>query len=126
VSADTEFLARQQRRLTSLRTRLLAAVERAESEERELNASSAEAAGEREDDAQRMAALELEGNVVVRDTERLARVDRALEKIKDGTYEVSDVSGQPIPRERLEAVPEATCNVDEAVSLPQTARGRNG
>ena len=50
--------------------------------------------------------LELEGNLVARDIARLERVNRALEKIKEGTYGLSDVSGQPIPRERLEAIPE--------------------
>ncbi len=114
MNVDKEFLARQSQRLTSLRARLRTAAEQAESEAKQLNASSADGAGEREDDAQRLAALELEGNVVVRDAERLARVDRALEKIKDGSYGVSDLSGQPIPRERLDAVPEAICTLEEA------------
>jgi len=43
----------------------------------------------------------------VRDLQRLERVDRALRKIEEGTYGLSDISGQPIPRERLEAIPEA-------------------
>jgi DnaK suppressor protein len=40
-------------------------------------------------------------------------IERALEKIKDGTYGVSDASGRPIPRDRLEAMPEAIYTVDE-------------
>jgi RNA polymerase-binding transcription factor DksA len=36
-----------------------------------------------------------------------------LSRIKDGTYGVSEVSGKPIPKERLEAVPYATTLVDE-------------
>jgi RNA polymerase-binding transcription factor DksA len=43
----------------------------------------------------------------------LARVDRALARIAAGTYGVSEVSGKPIPRERLEALPSATTLVDE-------------
>lgn len=43
----------------------------------------------------------------------LARVERALDRIKDGTYGLSQVSGKPIPRERLEALPTATTLVDE-------------
>lgn len=65
------------------------------------------------DDGQKLAALELAGNLVVHDVARLGRVIRALEKIADGTYGLSDVSGSPIPRERLEAVPEAVCTFDE-------------
>lgn len=47
------------------------------------------------------------------DRETLARIERALERVEEGTYGVSEVSGQPIPLERLEAVPYATTLVDE-------------
>jgi DnaK suppressor protein len=57
--------------------------------------------------------LETEGNIVNRDTERLARVERALSKIDDGTYGFSDVSGKPIPQARLDATPEAVNTVEE-------------
>jgi DnaK suppressor protein len=50
---------------------------------------------------------------VIRSVDRLARVDRALEKIEEGSYGLSDVSGHAIPRERLEAVPEALYTLDE-------------
>ncbi len=40
-------------------------------------------------------------------------MDRALKKIEEGTYGSSDVSGHLIPRERLEAVPEAICTLAE-------------
>lgn len=78
-----------------------------------MNADEDGGAVEFEDDAQRLDTLEREGNLVARDVERLQRVDRALEKIKEGTYGLSDISGTPIPGERLEAVPEAICTVDE-------------
>jgi DnaK suppressor protein len=38
----------------------------------------------------------------------LAEVDRALEKIDEGTYGVCDDCGEPISPERLEAMPSAT------------------
>jgi len=57
--------------------------------------------------------LELEGNLVARDMARLAQVNRALAKITEGSYGLSDLSGQPIPRERLEAVPEAIFTLAE-------------
>jgi DnaK suppressor protein len=47
------------------------------------------------------------------DVDTLARVERALERVAEGTYGVSEVSGRPIPPERLEAVPWATALVDE-------------
>jgi DnaK suppressor protein len=43
----------------------------------------------------------------------LAQVQRALARIDAGTYGISEVSGKPIPRQRLEAEPTATTLVDE-------------
>lgn len=42
----------------------------------------------------------------------LRQIDRALEKIDDGTYGICDISGKEIPRARLEAIPYATMTVD--------------
>ncbi len=39
------------------------------------------------------------------------QIDRALEKIEDGTYGICDISGDDIPMKRLEAVPYATMTV---------------
>jgi DnaK suppressor protein len=41
----------------------------------------------------------------------LRQIERALEKIEDNTYGVCDVTGEPIPKARLEAVPYATMTV---------------
>lgn len=41
----------------------------------------------------------------------LRQIDRALEKISEGTYGVCDISGEEIPIKRLEAVPYATMTV---------------
>lgn len=41
----------------------------------------------------------------------IRQIDRALEKIEDGTYGVCDVSGDEIPKKRLEAIPYATMTV---------------
>ncbi len=43
-------------------------------------------------------------------------IDLALARIEKGTYGYSEVSGQPIPRERLEALPETTVLAAEKVS----------
>jgi len=42
----------------------------------------------------------------------LRQIDRALEKIEEGTYGICDISGLEIPRARLEAIPYATMTVD--------------
>ncbi len=43
------------------------------------------------------------------------QIEKALARIADGTYGISEVSGKPIPMERLEALPYATTLVDEEV-----------
>jgi DnaK suppressor protein len=45
--------------------------------------------------------------------ERLAAVERAEERLAAGTYGLSVQSGDPIPDERLEAVPTAELTVEE-------------
>ena len=44
---------------------------------------------------------------------RLSAIERALQKIAEGTYGLSDLSGKPIPQQRLEKAPEAIYTVDE-------------
>ena len=45
--------------------------------------------------------------------EQLAAVERAEERLASGTYGLSIESGEPIPDERLEAVPTAELTVEE-------------
>jgi DnaK suppressor protein len=52
------------------------------------------------------------------DLDTLAKIDRALQRIEEGTYGISEVSDKPIPIERLEAVPYATTLVDEQPPEP--------
>lgn len=114
---DPTFIDRQREYLLRLQATLRSAAQGTEAEEGEVRSEVVDAAREYEDDAQELDELEVEGNLVVRDVERLQRVERALKKIDDGTYGVSDLSGQPIPRERLEAVPEATLTLSEEQRL---------
>ncbi len=44
----------------------------------------------------------------------LAKVSRALAKIDEGTYGLSDIDGTPIPEARLEALPYANITVEQA------------
>ena len=109
---DAAFVEKQRQYLLRLRESLVAAAAAAESDEADVKGERA-GAMELEEDAQELDALERDGNLVVRDVERLERVDRALQKIAQGTYGLSDGSGEPIPRERLEAVPEALYTLSE-------------
>ncbi|MBS0378704.1 MAG: TraR/DksA family transcriptional regulator [Proteobacteria bacterium] len=110
---DAQFLQKQRQELLRLRATLKAAADDAEAEEADINAQRSGEALEAEEDAQGLDALERGDNLLRRNAARLAQVDRALKKIEEGTYGLSDISGQPIPRERLEASPEAVCTVGE-------------
>jgi RNA polymerase-binding transcription factor DksA len=52
----------------------------------------------------------------------ISDIDAALTRIKDGTYGHSVVSGRPIPKERLKAIPWATELVEEKVGGLGTRR----
>ncbi len=45
----------------------------------------------------------------------IADIDAALQRLENGTYGLSTVSGRPIPKERLRAIPWATELVEEKV-----------
>jgi DnaK suppressor protein len=117
---DEAFIERQRQRLTKLRDELADATQGEEAEEKEVNSQSSGQAEEHEDDAQRLTTLELDGNLVARNVQRLAQVDRALQKMSEGTYGLSDASNQSIPRERLEATPEAIYTVAEQAAREST------
>lgn len=110
---DEEFVERKRRQLLKLRDELRKSANATEAEESTVKNESNMQAREYEDDAQKLDTLEKEGNVVARGVERLARVERALSKIEEGTYGFSDVSGHRIPDDRLEAVPDAISTVGE-------------
>jgi DnaK suppressor protein len=110
---DQAFLEQQRRKLTQLREELLRATQAGETEEAEIRSQSLGEAHESEDDAQKLATLDIDGAAVERSMQRLTRIERALQKIEDGTYGLSDASGDPIPRARLEAMPEAIYTLSE-------------
>ena len=111
---DENFIARQRERLQGLREELLRIMRGADEDER----SRSEQQGDfTEHDAGDMSRdifdREVDATIVEQVEQRLEIVERALQKIDEGTYGLSDVSGEPIPRGRLEAVPEAIRTVEE-------------
>jgi RNA polymerase-binding transcription factor DksA len=49
---------------------------------------------------------------IQRDEKYLGYIDKALERIKNNTYGICVVSGLPIPKERLEAVPHTAVRIE--------------
>lgn len=58
--------------------------------------------------------MEMEASVQENARQLLDKVEKALTKIDDGTYGICEVSGDPIPLARLEALPYATTTVEHA------------
>jgi DnaK suppressor protein len=109
AAGDPAFLKQQRRRLTGLRNQLLRTGAARDTE----RAPKTREAKEIEDDAQALAQNEVDENVDALEEQRLHAIERALAKIDEGTYGLSDLSGDPIPRGRLEAMPEAVLTIQE-------------
>jgi DnaK suppressor protein len=107
------FLEQKRRQLIDLRAALKRAREAQMSEERAIHTEAGGEAREYEEEAQKLAMLELDENLASRAALRLAHIERALQKIDEGTYGKSDASGELIPVERLNAVPEAIYTLEE-------------
>jgi DnaK suppressor protein len=111
---DENFIAKQKERLQRLREELLRIMRAAEEDERTRTEQDADFTEHDAGDMSRdIFDREIDATIVEQIEQRLAIVERALQKIEEGTYGLSDVSGEPIPRGRLEAVPEAIRTVEE-------------
>src|SRR5512133_591286 len=63
--------------------------------------------------AQRSAERDQRLGIVARERALLVEVERALAKLDEGKYGVSEKTGAPIPYERLAALPWARSGIDE-------------
>lgn len=59
------------------------------------------------DDFDRKISIEL----TTKEFQLLGKIERALEKVADGSYGKCDISGEDIPKARLDAMPYATTTV---------------
>ena len=110
---DREFIEKQQARLEELRTELVRMVEGLEADQR-YRAEEEEDFTEHDsgDMSHSLFTRELDATVEQTLERRLRNVERALQKMEEGTYGICDDTGEPIPRGRLEAVPEAIYTVE--------------
>ena len=108
-----EFIAQQRQRLEALRRQVLGGELSATGERRSFEENYGDEAMEFEDEAQDSAVEEVRQAQRDVDAPRIQRIERALQKIANGSYGYSDLSGKPIPQARLEATPEAICTVEE-------------
>jgi DnaK suppressor protein len=110
---DETFIARQRERLLKLRAQLIAGGDAAGEEENTLQTAAGDEPGDAVDDGDRLEQQANDEALLAHDLNRIAAIDRALEKIQEHTYGLSDGNGEAIGRAHLEAVPEAVFTVDE-------------
>jgi len=125
-SFDAAFLESQKALLMEERANLLGQAQRLEDEAAELMEDLAPGDVQFDDESG-------EGDSLVVERERdlalsaqarqtISDIDAALARIKEGTYGHSVISGRPIPKERLKAIPWATELVEEKVGGLGTRR----
>jgi DnaK suppressor protein len=119
---DRQFVERQRERLVGLREELVRIREGVSADQEDLGEIEGDTTLDSGDLSQDMFTREMDASIGEQVERRLGEVDRALQKIEDGTYGLSDDSGEPIPRGRLEAVPEALRTVEEQQRFEQERR----
>lgn len=110
MSLKKNEIAHFKNRLEELRVRLMRAVQgikEAVIQSDESKGYSQHSADEGTDDFVKNINLE----VTNKEFGVIRQIDRALEKIAEGTYGICDITGEEIPLKRLEAVPYATMTV---------------
>src|SRR3712207_9398337 len=116
---DQEFIAQQKQRLQDLKAELERVRDGLEEDQR-FRAEEEEDFTQHDsgDMSHSLFTREVDATVEQQVERRLENVERALQKIGEGTYGLSDDSGEPIPKGRLEAVPEAGRPLDEQERYP--------
>jgi DnaK suppressor protein len=112
-SLTPEFIEQQRKRLEALRRQVLGGELEVNERRRAFTEEHGDESEEFEDAAQDAAIEEVRQAQHDVDERRVNDIQRALEKIDDGTYGFSDVSGDPIPKARLEVAPESVLTVQE-------------
>lgn len=110
---DSAFIEAQRKRLQAMLDALKGSGDDAGNDEAQAQYASVDEVSDSGDDGQTMAIGENDEAAVQHAIRRLGEIRRALEKIDEGTYGLSDVSGEPIGRERLMAVPEAVTAIGD-------------
>lgn len=78
----------------------------------ELEALNRAASGDEVDNALDSAYDEMNAQLAEMESRELAQIEKALERMEDGTYGICEVTGKPIPLARLQALPYTTVRVE--------------
>jgi DnaK suppressor protein len=110
---DKEFIEQQQRKLLDRKAELERMQREAQEVARERSQEYQDTQADSGDESQYLFEREVDATLSQQFGQELEDVNRALEKIEEGTYGLSDRSGESIPRGRLEAMPEALYTIEE-------------
>jgi len=110
---EPAFIEAQRKRLQAMLDELKGSGDDAGSDEAQAQYAGIDEVRDSGDDGQTMAIGENDEAALRHAIRRLGDIRRALEKIEEGTYGLSDVSGEPIGKERLLAVPEAVTAIGD-------------
>ena len=122
---DQEFVQKQKRRLEELRVELRGIAQGMDEDSKDRAEDEGDYTEHDSGDmSQSLFTREMDATVGQAMEGRVSVVERALQKIEEGTYGLSDVSGEPIARGRLEVVPEAIYKVDEQQDFEDGRRYR--
>jgi DnaK suppressor protein len=109
---DKEFIERQKSRLLERKAELERMRDGVREDERDRSQEEQDTQFDSGDQSQYMFTREMDATLGQQFDRQLEEVNRALEKIEEGTYGLSDDTGKPIPKGRLEAIPEALYTVE--------------
>jgi DnaK suppressor protein len=109
---DKAFVEKQRQRLLERREQLEQMRRGTRETERERTQEYQDAQPDSGDQSQYIFEREMDATLGQQFYRELEDVNRALEKIQEGTYGLDDDTGEIIPRGRLEAIPEAIYTVE--------------
>ncbi len=123
---DEQFVEQQRGRLEELKEELLRMRRGMEEDERDRSQEEQDAELDSGDESQQMFTREMDATIGEQMERRLEDVDRALEKVEEGSYGICDDTGDEIAKGRLEAVPEAIRTVEAQQSFERERRPAGG
>ena len=110
---DEKFIRQQKGRLLDRKAELERMQREAQEVSRERSQEYQDTQADSGDESQYLFEREVDATLGQQFGQELKDVNRALEKIEEGTYGLSDRSGEPIAKGRLEAIPEALYTIEE-------------
>ena len=110
---DEEFVEQQRQRLLELKAELEQMRDGMSDDQRDRGEDEGDyTEHDSGDGSQQIFTREMDATMGGRFERRLEDVNRALEKVEEGSYGVCEDTGDPIPKGRLEAMPEAIRTVE--------------